>query len=113
LDTLVRERVVGQLSPDLRTAFQAGARVEFGPVSLSRLEGMTFKKKHIPVAELGDYSLVQRKGRLVLSRGKALGVDPAVRWDRVPNIDIFIALFAEMKGHSHPIQGGERVLSHC
>ncbi|HAX81537.1 MAG TPA: hypothetical protein DCY40_03080 [Actinobacteria bacterium] len=97
LDTLVRERVVGQLSPDLRTVFGAGARVEFGPVSLSRLEGMIFKRKRIPLAELGDYSLVQRKGRLVLSRGKALGVDPAVRWDRVPNIDILLTLFAELK----------------
>jgi hypothetical protein len=92
---------VGQLSPDLRTVFEAGARVEFGPVSLSRLEGMTFTRRRIPLGELGSYSLVQRKGRLVLSRGKALGVDPAVRSDRIPNIDILQTLFAELK-QSYP-----------
>ena len=101
LDTLVRDRVVGLLSPDLRTVFEAGGLAEFGPVSLSRLEGMTFKRKHIPLAELGSYSLVLRKGRLVLSRGKPMGVDPALRWDRVPNVDILLTLFAELK-QSYP-----------
>jgi hypothetical protein len=33
----------------------------------------------------------------VLAKGKLQRGDPSVRWDRIPNVDIFLTLFYNLK----------------
>jgi hypothetical protein len=98
LGKLVQQRVVGQIYEPIRTAFDNGETVEFGRVSLSVQTGLVFKKTHVPPNELRTYSLLVRRGKLVLARGKKpQRGDPKIRWSRVPDVDIFLSLFYELK----------------
>jgi hypothetical protein len=97
LAQLVREKAVQAIYPGLREAFDAGAPVTFGPVSVSLQSGVTFLKKRISPSEMAGCSLILRRGLLVLTQGKPDHDDPSVRWDRVPNVDIFLQLFYELK----------------
>ncbi len=97
LGTFVQQRVVKRVYSSIRTKFDDGKMVEFGPVSLSKQDGLVFKGVRVPPSELRTYSLLVRRGRLVLAKGKLQRGDPSVRWDKVPNVDIFLSLFYELK----------------
>jgi len=97
LAEVVQQRVMEQIYPPIRRAFDAGDVVTFGPVSLSRTTGLVFGGIRVPPSELGGYSLHVISGRLTLTRGTHERGDPSIKWDRFPNVDIFLALFYELK----------------
>ncbi len=97
LGKLVQERIVKRIYSPIRVAFDRGDVIEFGPVSLSTKSGLVFKGIRVAPSELRAYSLLVRRGRLVLGSGRLRRGDPSVRWDRVPNVDIFLSLFYELK----------------
>ncbi len=97
LGRLVQLRIVNRIYSPIRKAFDDGKMVEFGPVSLSIRDGLVFKGIRVPPSELRTSSLLVRRGRLVLAKGKLQRGDPSIRWNRVPNVDIFLSLFYELK----------------
>jgi len=97
LASLLREKVMQRIYPSLRSAFMSGEVVEFGSLSVSRRNGVRFRKERISPSELRNYSLILRRDLLVLAQGDSGRDDPAIRWDRVPNVDIFVNLFYELK----------------
>jgi hypothetical protein len=97
LGKLVQERIVKRIYSPIRVAFDRGDVIEFGPVSLSTKSGLVFKGIRVAPSELRAYSLLVHRGRLVLGSGRLRRGDPSVRWDRVPNVDIFLSLFYELK----------------
>jgi hypothetical protein len=97
LASLLREKVMQHIYPGLRSAFEAGEPITFGPLSLSRRNGLRFRKERISPSELRNYSLILRRDLLVLTQGDPERGDPTIRWDRVPNVDIFLNLFYELK----------------
>ncbi|MFZ0492640.1 MAG: DUF6585 family protein [Acidimicrobiia bacterium] len=97
LTSLLREKVMQRIYPSLHSAFEAGEPVKFGPLSVSRRNGLRFRKERISPSELRNYSLILRKDLLVLTQGDPERGNPAIRWDRVPNVDIFLSLFYELK----------------
>jgi hypothetical protein len=97
LGKLVQKRVVTRIYPPIRTAFDEGKTVEFGPVSLSQQNGLVFKSTRVAPSELGRYSLLLHRGRVVLAQSRRRRGDPSVRWDRIPNVDVFLTLFYNLK----------------
>lgn len=91
----IREHSLPHILARSRQAFDAGQMVAFGPISIGKTQGIEWGKNRYAWEDIGQISL--SKGEVAI-KPKKRGLFRAfcVPVPQVPNVDVFLALGAEM-----------------